>query len=75
MGRADIELQAAGHQNVTDLGQPLAQLLALAGRVAVFGTSTSSQITTSAREPVTLAVMPRASSDGSRWVKGRRTVN
>jgi hypothetical protein len=41
----------------------------------VFGTSTSSQITTSAREPVTLERMPRASSEGSRCVSGRRTVN
>ena len=32
--RADVELQPARHQDVADLGQPLAQLLALAGRVA-----------------------------------------
>jgi hypothetical protein len=32
--RADVELQPARHQDIADLGQPLAQLLALARRVA-----------------------------------------
>ena len=41
----------------------------------VLGTSTSSQMTTSAREPVTLAPIPLASMVGSRSSVGRLTVN